>query len=137
MKTENRFQALEDSAPVKFVLDSGGAAIIQERIFKLEGFIKPQKLKKKRRGKRGVSSPSSDPDPSLENMFTENSRKDAEKIQKITSSPSSSSSSTAPRTISDFVIRPGGYEHPWSDAPLCTHSHNIVCDEKFHDQDFH
>ena len=49
--TSNRFQALEDSAPVKLVIDSGGAAIIQERIFKLDGFIKPQKLKKKRKGK--------------------------------------------------------------------------------------
>ena len=50
--TSNRLQALEDSAPVKSVLDSCGAPWTPKRIFNLEGFIKPQKLNKKRRGEK-------------------------------------------------------------------------------------
>ena len=85
--------------------------------YQFGGRHKAAEIEQEKEGKRGVSSPSSAPDPSIENMFAENSRKDVEKIQKRTSSPASSSSSTAPRTSSDFIIRPGGYEHPWSDAP--------------------
>ena len=52
VKTENRFKALEDSAPVVCVLDSGGAAIIREIFLNLEAFVKPTNPNKKRKGER-------------------------------------------------------------------------------------
>ena len=76
VQTMNRFQTLEDSAPVKFVLDSGGAPIIPEHMFKLEGFIKPRNPNKKRRGQRALSSPDSSACEAAEHMFAKDYRKE-------------------------------------------------------------
>ena len=50
--TKNRFEALTD----RYIVDSGGAQISQEKIVDLASLIKPNKSKKKRRGKEAVSS---------------------------------------------------------------------------------
>ena len=46
--TRNRFQALEETN----IVDSNGAAIFREKIVELKLLVKPNKSKKKRRGKR-------------------------------------------------------------------------------------
>ena len=56
VKTEHRFRALGHSAPVKCVLDSGGAAIVQARILCLEAFVKPTKPNKTKEGEKTLSS---------------------------------------------------------------------------------
>ena len=50
--TRNRFQALEETN----IVDSNGAAIFREKIVELKLLVKPNKSKKKRRGKEAVSS---------------------------------------------------------------------------------
>ena len=123
--TRNRYDILSEH----ILPASNSTRVSTSEDYPIALFIKPTKLSKKRRGNKDSFGSTS----ALSATSDTSASKDPEKTQKRSIS-SRSSTSTSPRTSSETeLIRPGGYEHPWSHiCTVCTH--NTVCN--FH-SNFH
>ena len=104
--TRNRYDILSEH----ILPASNSTRVSTSEDYPIALFIKPTKLSKKRRGNKGSFGSTS----ALSATSDTSASKDPENMQNISIS-SRSSTSTSPRTSSESeLIRPGGYEHPWS-----------------------